>query len=39
MKRTLRASHTSGSRMVVTKEYERDVYVSEFANRRSNGVC
>ncbi|MFP7736840.1 HNH endonuclease [Priestia aryabhattai] len=39
MKRASRASYTPGSRMVVTKGYERDVYVSEYAKRRANGVC
>ncbi|MFL0574944.1 HNH endonuclease [Priestia megaterium] len=39
MKRASRASHKPGSRMVVTKGYERDVYVSEYVKRRANGVC
>jgi len=39
MIRASRAAHTPGSRTVVTKGYERDMYISEYAKRRANGVC
>ncbi|RDZ10376.1 restriction endonuclease [Priestia megaterium] len=38
-KRVASASKKPGSRKVVTKAYERDIYVSEYAKRRANGVC
>ncbi|UYP07258.1 HNH endonuclease [Priestia megaterium] len=38
-KRASSASKKPGSRMVVTKTYDRDIYVSEFAKARANGLC
>ncbi|MEB4858345.1 HNH endonuclease [Priestia megaterium] len=38
-KRAASAPKKPGSRPVVTKAYERDIYVSEYAKARANGVC
>ncbi len=38
-KRAKYAKKEACSRQVITKNYERDTYVAEYARRRANGIC